>query len=287
MTTNTILPAVLITGCSSGLGQALALRFVKAGYPTYASARRLESINGLKKEGCHTLALDVTDHLSIKKAVDVIEKKHHSVGILINNAAIGIMTPMETIPIDEVRKQYETNVFGLLAMSQAVLPAMRNIEKGRIVNIGSSGGEFTTPGGGVYQATKYALCSMNEAMRAELKPFGIDVTMLQPGAISSKFATNGSVLDTGEGPYQELMLGIKKTTSEAVKEGAPGTWTPDEVAKVAFKAATNRKPKARYRPGIVAKTLIYLKLILPYRVWDTMYMTWLTKEGKKIKATLK
>lgn len=286
MTTNTTLPAVLITGCSSGLGQALALRFVNAGYPTYATARRLDSIVGLKKEGCYTLQIDVTDHSSIKKAVNTIEEKHHSVGILINNAAIGIMSPMETISIDEVRKQYETNVFGLLAMTQAVLPAMRKVGKGRIVNIGSSGGEFTTPGGGVYQATKYALCSMNEAMRAELKPKGIIVTMLQPGAIASKFASNGAVLGTAEGPYQELMLGIEKITNAAVEEGAIGTWTPDEVAKVAFKAATNRKPKARYRPGFVAKTLIYLKLWLPYRVWDTMYMSWLTNEGKKIKATL-
>jgi NADP-dependent 3-hydroxy acid dehydrogenase YdfG len=281
------IPAVLITGCSPGLGNALARKFVKAGYPTYASARRLESIEDLKREGCYTLRVDVTDHSTIKEAIEIIEKEHQSVGILVNNAAIGIMTPIETIPIDEVRKQYETNVFGLLAMTQAVLPAMRNAHKGRIVNIGSSGGEFTTPGGGVYQATKYALCSMNEAMRAELKPFGIDVTMLQPGAISSKFASNGAVLDTGEGPYQELMLGIEKITSSAVKEGAPGTWTPDQVAKVAFKAATTHKPKARYRPGFVAKTLIYLKLWLPYRVWDKMYMSWLTKEGKKIKATLK
>lgn len=286
MTTNTILPAVLITGCSSGLGKALALRFAKAGYPTYATARRIESMMDLKKAGCHTLQLDVTDHTSIKKAVDTIEQDRQSVGILINNAAIGIMAPMETIAIDEVRRQYETNVFGLLAVTQAVIPAMRKVGKGRIVNIGSSGGEFTTPGGGVYQATKYALCSMNEAMRAELKPKGIDVTMLQPGAIASKFASNGAVLGTDGGPYQELMLGIEKISSAAVKEGAPGTWTPDEVAKVAFKAATKRKPKARYRPGVVAKALIYLKLWLPYRVWDNMYMSWLTKEGKKIKATL-
>ena len=286
MTTNTKLPAVLITGCSSGLGEAMALRFVKAGYPTYATARKLESIKNLKKEGCLTLQLDVTDHKSIKKAVEIIEQDHNYVGILVNNAAIGIMSPMETISIDEVRRLYETNVFGLLAMTQAVLPAMRKTGKGRIVNIGSSGGEFTTPGGGVYQATKYALCSMNEAMRAELKPKGIDVTMLQPGAISSKFASNGAVLDIGDGPYQELMLGIEKITSAAVKEGALGTWTPDEVAKVAFRAATKRKPKARYRPGFVAKILIYLKLWLPYRVWDSMYISWLTKEGKKIKLTL-
>ena len=287
MSTNKNSSAVLITGCSSGHGEALAKLFIKNGYPTYASARKLESIEGLKKLGCETLQIDVTDYDSIYKAVKTIENTHGSVGILVNNAAIGIMTAMETIPMDEVKRQYETNVFGLLAITQAVLPAMRKAGKGRIVNIGSSGGEFTTPGGGVYQATKYALTSMNDAMRAELRPFGINVSMIQPGAIASKFAQNGAVLGhKEEGPYQELMLGINKITSAAVKKGAPGTWTPEQVAKVSFKAATKRKPRARYRPGFVAKALIYTRLLLPYRIWDKMFMSMMTKEGKKIKANL-
>ena len=154
---NGILPSVLITGCSSGAGHAAALQFVKAGYPTFATARHLESIEDLKTAGCETLELDVTKQDTIDKAVKNIEEKHGSVGILVNNAAIGIMTPMETISIDEVRRQYETNIFGLLAVTQTVLSAMRLAGKGRIVNMGSSGGEFTTPGGGIYQATKYAL----------------------------------------------------------------------------------------------------------------------------------
>ena len=285
MPTNRNLPAVLITGCSSGLGRALAVQFAKAGYPTYATARRLESITDLKEIGCYTLQLDITQHATIREVAKKIEQQHGAIGILINNAAIGIMTPMETVPIAEVRRQYETNVFGLLAMTQAVLPAMRKKGKGRIINIGSSGGEFTTPGGGVYQATKYALTSMSDAMRAELSIFGIEVVMIQPGAIASKFAANGAVLGTEEGPYQELMLGIDKITSAAVKEGAPGTWTPDQVAKVVFKAATIRKPRARYRPGFVAKTMIYLRLWLPYHWWDKMFMSWLLKEGKKIKSS--
>jgi short-subunit dehydrogenase len=283
MSTNKNLPAVLITGCSSGHGEALAKLFIKNGYPTYASARKLESIEGLKKSGCETLQIDVTDYVTIHKAVKTIENTHGSVGILVNNAAIGIMSAMETIPLEEVKKQYETNVFGLLAITQSVLPAMRKVGKGRIINIGSSGGEFTTPGGGIYQATKYALTSMNDAMRAELEPFGIYVSMIQPGAIASKFAQNGEVLGyKEEGPYQELMLGINKITSAAIKKGAPGTWTPEQVAKVSFKAATKRKPKARYRPGFVAKALIYTRLWIPYRMWDKMFMNSLTKEGKKI-----
>jgi NADP-dependent 3-hydroxy acid dehydrogenase YdfG len=277
---NNKLPTVLVTGCSSGAGHATALRFFKAGYPTYASARQIESIEDLKAAGCETLALDVTKQDTIDEAVKIIEQKHGSVGVLVNNAAIGIMTPMETISIDEVRRQYETNIFGLLAVTQAVLPEMRKAGKGRIVNIGSSGGEFTSPGGGVYQATKYALCSMNDAMRMELKPFGIDVTMIQPGAIATKFASNGVVLGMDEGPYQVLMKGIYNVSNAAVKLGAPGTWSPTQIAEIIYKAGTKRKPKARYRPGIVAKSLIYMRLWLPYSVWDRMFMDSLMKQGK-------
>jgi len=283
MSANKNLPVVLITGCSSGHGEALAKLFIKNGYPTYASARNLESIEELKKLGCETLQIDVTNYDTIHKAVETIEHKHGSIGILVNNAAIGIMSAIETIPMDEVKRQYETNVFGLLAITQAVLPAMRKAGKGRIVNIGSSGGEFTTPTGGIYQATKYALTSMNDAMRAELKPFGIEVTMVQPGAIASKFGQNGKVLGyKEEGPYQELMLGVQNITSAALVKGAPGTWTPEQVAKISFKASTTKKPWARYRPDFVAKVLIYTRLWLPYRVWDKIHMSMMLKEGKKI-----
>ncbi|MGA1583435.1 MAG: SDR family NAD(P)-dependent oxidoreductase [Saprospiraceae bacterium] len=281
MATKNSLPAVVITGCSSGHGEALAKLFVKNGYPTYASARKLESIRHLKKLGCETLEIDVMNHLSIREAVRTIEQTHGSVGICVNNAAIGVMAAMETVPILEVKRIYETNVFGVLAMTQAVLPGMRRAGSGRIVNIGSSGGEFTTPGGGVYQASKYALTSMNDAMRAELEPFGVYVTMIQPGAISSKFVQNGAVLGYDKkGPYQTLMAGIHRVATEAVKESAPGTWTPDQVARVTFRAATRRIPKARYRPGFVSKALIYSRLMLPYRMWDSMFRKNLMKQGE-------
>ncbi|MBL4702939.1 MAG: SDR family NAD(P)-dependent oxidoreductase [Flavobacteriales bacterium] len=278
---NNHLPSVLITGCSSGVGQAVATIFAKAGYPTYATARRLSSIDNLVKVGCNVLQLDVTDQSTIQQAVKTIEQKHGSIGILINNAAIGLMTPMETVSLDVVREQYETNVFGVLAITQVVIPSMRKSGKGRIVQLGSSGGEFTTPGGGVYQATKYALCSMSDALRMELKPFGIDVTMVQPGAIATKFASNGAVLGMEEGPYVQLMKGIHKVASAAVKPNAPGTWSPADIAKVVFKAGTKKRPKARYRPGIVAKLLIYLRLWLPYRVWDKMFIKQLMKQGQQ------
>lgn len=275
------LPAVLITGCSSGAGRAIAIKFAKAGYPTYATARRIDSIKDLESVGCQILRLDVTDQNTINEAIKTIEQKHGAVGILINNAAIGIMSPMEIIPIEVVKQQYETNVFGLLAVTQAVIPEMREMGFGRIVNIGSSGGEFTTPAGGVYQATKYALTSMNDAMRPELRQFGIDVTMIQPGAIASDFGNNGAVLGMDSKPYKQLMHGVSKITSEALKPDAFGTWSPEDIAKVVFKAGTTINPKPRYRPGIVSKALIYLRLWLPYRIWDKMYMNWLSGLGQK------
>ena len=278
--TATSQPSVLITGCSSGLGHALALLFAQAGYPTYATARRVEAIADLAKAGCHTLALDVTDDASIKAAIATVERAHGSVGILINNAGVGLMTPMEIVPIEDVRKQYETNVFGLLAVTQPAIAAMRQVGRGRIVNIGSSGGEFTTPTGGVYQASKAAVNSMTDAMRMELKPFGIDVVLIEPGAIASKFGKNGNVIMDENGPYAQLMRGVDKITSQALEPDAPGTWTPEKVAKAVFHASTARSPKTRYRPGFVAKLLIHLRAWLPDRMWDYMFMSQLTKAGK-------
>lgn len=279
--TATSQPSVLITGCSSGLGHALALLFAQAGYPTYATARRVEAIADLAKAGCHTLALDVTDDASIKAAIATVERAHGSVGILINNAGVGLMTPMEIVPIEDVRKQYETNVFGLLAVTQPAIAAMRQVGRGRIVNIGSSGGEFTTPTGGVYQASKAAVNSMTDAMRMELKPFGIDVVLIEPGAIASKFGKNGNVIMDENGPYAQLMRGVDKITTQALEPDAPGTWTPEKVAKAVFHASTTRSPKTRYRPGFVAKLLIHLRAWLPDRMWDYMFMSQLTKAGKK------
>lgn len=273
-------PSVLITGCSSGLGRALALRFVRAGYPTYATARSRESIDALAEAGCVTLALDVTDAASISTAVARVEADHGSVGILVNNAAIGMMAPLELVPLDTVRKQYETNVFGLLACCQHVLPSMRRAEKGRIVNIGSSGGEWTTPGGGVYQATKYAVDSMSDALRMEAKAFGIDVVLIEPGAISSKFASNGTVLHDDGGPYMDLMRGIDKLTSQAIQPGAPGTWTPEQVAERVFQASVTARPRTRYRVGIVSKVMIKLREWLPDRAWDSLFLWWLNRMGQ-------
>src|SRR5438445_2609352 len=149
--------AVLITGCSSGIGRSTAELLAEKGWEVYATARRLESIEDLVQHGCKTLALDVNDESSMKGAVDAVTAAEGAVGVLINNAGYSQSGAVEAIPVDEVRRQFETNVFGLLRMCQLVLPGMRDQRWGKVVNLGSMGGRLTFPGGGIYHATKYAL----------------------------------------------------------------------------------------------------------------------------------
>src|SRR3954454_23010169 len=179
---------VLITGCSTGIGRATAERLAKKGWNVYATARRPESIEGLKQKGCKTLALDVTDEASMRAAVDQVVAEEGAVGALVNNAGYSQSGALESVPMDQLRRQFETNVFGLLRLCQLVLPGMREQRDGRIVNVSSMGANFTFPGGGFYHATKYAVEAISDALRFEVKGFGIDVVIVQPGIIRTGFA---------------------------------------------------------------------------------------------------
>src|SRR2546421_4433426 len=159
--------AVLITGCSSGIGWATAERLADRGWTVYATARRPESIAGLAERGCRTLALDVTDEESMRTAVTTVEANEGAVGALVNNAGYSQSGAVETVPLDDVRRQFETNVFGLVRMCQLVLPGMRRQGHGRIVNVSSMGGRMTFPGGGFYHATKHAVAAISDALRFE------------------------------------------------------------------------------------------------------------------------
>ena len=161
--------AVLITGCSTGIGRATAERLAAAGHTIYATARNESSIEDLEDLGCRTLALDVTDEASMKAAVDAVVAEEGAVGALVNNAGYSQSGAIETVAMEDVRRQFETNVFGLIRMCQLVLPGMREQGAGRIVNISSMGANFTFPGGGVYHATKYAVEAISDALRFEVK----------------------------------------------------------------------------------------------------------------------
>src|ERR687883_2114752 len=175
--------AVLITGCSTGIGRATAERLAQHGHTVYATARRPESIADLEEKGCRTLALDVTDEESMTAAVRAVEAAEGAVGALVNNAGYSQSGAVESVPLDRVRAQFETNVFGLGRMCQLVLPGMRAQRWGRIVNLSSMGGRFTFPGGGVYHATKHAVEALSDALRFEVAGFGVKVIVIEPGLI--------------------------------------------------------------------------------------------------------
>jgi NAD(P)-dependent dehydrogenase (short-subunit alcohol dehydrogenase family) len=266
--------AVLITGCSSGIGRATALRLAGAGSTVYATARRPETLTELEAAGCRTLALDVTDEQSMQAAVAEIERTEGAVGVLINNAGYSQSGAIETVPLQAVRRQFETNVFGLVRLTQLVLPKMRAQRWGKIVNVGSMGGRLSFPGGGHYHATKHALEAISDALRFELRGFGIDVILLEPGLITTEFgeAATASMADaelSGDDPYVKF-----NTTVGAVTKGAyDGPMKllgggPDRVAKVIERALKRRHPPARITITPSAKVTIAMRRVMPDRLWD-------------------
>jgi NADP-dependent 3-hydroxy acid dehydrogenase YdfG len=269
--------AVLITGCSSGIGYATAEYLVAEGWKVYATARRPETIESLKESGCETLALDVTDEASMSAAVNAVTDAEGAVGVLVNNAGYSQSGAVETVPLDQVRRQFETNVFGLLRMCQLVLPGMREQHWGRIVNLGSMGGKVTFPGGGIYHATKYAVEALSDAMRFEVRGFGVDVILIEPGLIVTSFGETAaaSVEETGDGgPYDDFNRHVAKMTEEAyrgpmVKLGGG----PDAVAKAIAKALRAGRPKPRYPVTPSAHLMIQQRRFMPDQLWDLMMRT--------------
>jgi NAD(P)-dependent dehydrogenase (short-subunit alcohol dehydrogenase family) len=267
--------AVLITGCSSGIGRATAERLARRGHTVYATARRLDSIRDLEARGCRLLELDVSDEDSMVAAVKAVEQAEGAVGVLVNNAGYSQSGAVETVPLDQVRRQFETNVFGLLRMCQLVLPGMRREGRGRIVNLSSMGGRLVFPGGGVYHATKYAVEALSDAMRFEVKGFGVDVVVIEPGLIKTNFAETavGSVSED-DGPYAEFNARVSAATagvyeSPAAKLGGG----PEAVAKAIEKALSARRPRTRYPVTASARLMIAQHALLPDRAWDAAMRT--------------
>ncbi len=269
--------AVLITGCSSGIGRATALRLAGKGWTVYASARRPESIAELADAGCKTLTLDVTDEESMRAAVAQVKRDHGAVGVLINNAGYSQSGPVEQVSLDDVRRQFETNVFGVVALTQLVLPQMRAQRWGKIVNVGSMGGRLTFPGGGYYHATKHALEAISDALRFEVRGFGIDTILIEPGLIVTEFgnaavASMDGVAD--DGPYGEFNAKLTKLTTETyegpMRHLGGG---PEVVAKAIEKAISRRRPPARVRVTPSARLAILQRRLTPDRVWDAAMRT--------------
>ncbi len=270
---------VLITGCSSGIGEATALRLAKAGWIVYATARRLESIEHLREHGARTLALDVTDEQSMRAAVAEVAQEQGAIGVLVNNAGYSQSGALERVPMEAARRQFETNVFGVIRMAQLVLPGMREQRWGRIVNIGSMGGRLTFPGGGLYHATKYSLEAISDVLRFEVAGFGVGVTLIEPGLILTNFghvaAATTAVQSTSEDAgiddsyraFEAKLVALTEGAYEGPMRRLGGN--PNVVAKVVERAISRRRAPSR-RLVTPSARLVLLRKVMPDRVWDAM-----------------
>lgn len=264
--------AVLITGTSSGIGRAAAQRLSRhPGLTVYATARRTDAVADLAEAGACILALDVTDEKSIRAAVEAVEAKHGAVGALVNNAGYGEYGTIEEVGLDKVRRQFETNVFGLARITQLVLPGMRAAGRGRIVNIGSMGGRLVFPAGGYYHASKYAVEALTDALRFEVAPFGIKVSLIEPGLIRTGFSETAAHALAGSaapaGPYAALTAAVDSQMAGYYRStllSAP----PEAVAKVIEQAVTTTRPCTRYVVTPGAKVLVQTRRLLGARVFD-------------------
>lgn len=273
---------VLITGCSSGIGYATAERLARNGWTVYATARRPQTLSGLTE--CKHLALDVNDEASMSAAVDEVLADGGRIDALVNNAGYSLSGAVETLAVDDIRREFETNVFGLVRLSQLVLPAMRAQRSGRIVNIGSMGGKLTFPGGGAYHASKYAVEAFSDALRYEVAGFGVHVVLIEPGLITTNFddAALASMDLEADGPYATFNRAVAKATTEAYagpmrRFGGP----PAAVATVVEKALTKGRPKPRYTVTPSAPVSIATRKVLGDRGWDLAMRSQFPRPGVK------
>lgn len=257
----------LVTGASAGIGKATARRLLSDGWTVYGAARRLERMADLEADGARTLFLDVTDEESRSDAVQAVLLDEGRIDALVNSAGYGSYGALEDVELGEARRQFEVNVFGLVRMIQLVLPTMRARGSGTIVNISSMGGRIWMPIGGWYHATKHALEVLSDTLRVEVRPFGVDVVVIQPGAIESEWA--GVAAETlearsGDTVYEDL------TRSMGALLDYEDAADPAVVADAVSKALRSSRPRRRYTVTLQAKALVFLRWLLPDGVWDRM-----------------
>ncbi len=276
--------AVLITGCSSGIGWATAKRLSEVGWRVYATARNVEKIAPLQESGCRLLPLDVTDEDSMASAVEEVEREEGVVGALVNNAGYSQSGAVEAVPMEKVRAQFETNVFGLVRMCQLVLPGMRRQGYGRIVNVSSMGGKLTFPGAGYYHASKHAVEAISDALRFEVEGFGVKVSVIEPGLIRTGFANAavGSMDGQEEGPYAGFDEAVARATTENYEQGPISRLAgePEAVAEAIEHALSARSPRSRYAVTPSAHLFLGLRRLLPDGVWDATLRTSFPQPGR-------
>ena len=259
---------VLITGASSGIGKATARLLLRQGWKVIAAARTTESMSDLRESGAEVLPLDITDIDSRQLLVRQINQQFGALDALINNAGFGEVGPIETMSIQTAQNLFEVNVFGLMALTQMLLPEMRKRGKGRIVNLSSIAGRFVTPGAGWYGASKFALEALSDALRLELHQFGIKVVIIEPGLIATRFETvaGKSMAEAQRDPaWAPMMKKVEENWQKGFKRASPA----NVVAETIQKALNVHSPKARYRCGHRAESAVIQRL-LPTNLWDAI-----------------
>ncbi|WP_045200133.1 oxidoreductase [Rhodococcus sp. B7740] len=261
----------LVTGASSGMGHATALRLHEAGFVVYGAARRVERMHDLRSSGLKTLAMDVTDEASTAQGVTQILAEAGRIDVLVNNAGYGAYGAVEDVPLDEARRQFEVNMFGAARLIQLVLPTMRERRSGTIINITSMGGKIYSPFGAWYHATKFALESFSDCLRLEAEPFGVNVVVIEPGSIRTEWtgiAAHNLLESSSAGAYADRTAKVVELmqSERTARQASP----PEMVAKVVVKAATTRRPKTRYAVGFGARPLIFLRKRLSDRAFDSL-----------------
>jgi short-subunit dehydrogenase len=261
----------LITGASSGIGKETALLLLANGYTVYGAARRVDKMEDLRKAGVKLIAMDVTDDEAMQRGIAEILNSEQRIDVLVNNAGYGSYGAVEDVPISEAKYQFEVNIFGLARLTQLVLPTMRAQKSGKIINISSIGGKIGEPHGAWYHATKFAVEGFSDSLRMELLQFGIDVVIIQPGAILTEWnaiARKNLLKVSGETAYKDLAHKHFKMLEGADKQGA----LPIVVAKTITKAVLARRPKTRYATGGGAPIILFLRSILSDRMFDKLML---------------
>lgn len=262
---------VVITGASSGMGKTTAELLLQKGYIVYGAARRVEKMNDLEQKGGKLLQMDVANDNSMIEGIEKVIQTEGRIDVLINNAGFGSYGAIEEVPMADARYQMEVNVFGLARLSQLVVPHMRKQGSGKIVNNSSIGGKIANPLGGWYHASKFAVEALSDSLRMEVKQFGIDVMVIEPGGVRSEWSDIAmeSARNVSRHPAYGKMVDKMIETGEKFKEK---NVEPEVIANLIYKAITAKNPKTRYSGGFMAKPLLFVRKILSDKQMDKMIL---------------
>ena len=272
---------IFITGASSGIGKDTALSLIKNGHIVYGAARRLPKMQDIVKSGGYAIKMDILKEKEIDKTVNQIIREQGRIDVLINNAGYGLWGAVETIKIDEAKRQFEVNIFGLAYLTKLIIPLMRKQKSGKIINMSSMGGKVYTPFGAWYHATKYALEGWSDCLRMELKNFGIHVILIEPGVIKTEFqdVMMDSTVERSIGtPYEKKLRALKKATQEMYARGIGSP--PSTITNLIIKAINSNNPKRRYVGGLFAKPMLLIKKWFGDEIYEKAILSQIKKAKK-------